>query len=315
MSEIMAGKDSICEELQALAPQAMVRADEPLAKRTTLRVGGRADVYVEPSSEEDLARVLQFCRERGVPILLLGRGSNLLIRDGGVRGVVICLAHPGFCAIDVFGRQLRCGGGAKLKAVSARAREALLTGLEFLEGIPGSVGGALRMNAGAMGCATFDLVKEVRFMDDLGRIHERDAARMNAVYRSCPLLKGCVALGATFQGEPASRELIERRSLECNQRRWQTQPKEPSAGCIFKNPSPAMTAGKAIDQAGLKGARVGGAVVSGVHANFIINDGGATARDVLDLIEMIRSRVRAERGLELHTEVEIIGEDISQESL
>ena len=311
MSEIMAEEGIIFDELRAELPGAIVRAGEPLAKRTTLRAGGRADVYVEPSSEDDLARVVQWCGQRGVPMMILGRGSNLLIRDGGIRGVVVCLAHPSFCRIEVFGRQLRCGAGAKLKEVSAKAREADLTGLEFLEGIPGSVGGALRMNAGAMGGATFDVVTQVRFMDDLGQIQERSAAGMNPVYRACPLLKTCIALGATLRGEPAARELIAARAREFNERRWRSQPKEPSAGCIFKNPSPALSAGQLIDEAGLKGARVGGAAVSGVHGNFIINEGTATARDVLELIELIRSRVKAARGIDLQTEVEIVGEDVS----
>ena len=267
----------------------MVRAGEPLAKRTTLRAGGVAEVYVEPSSEGDLARVVQICREREVPMMLLGRGSNLLIRDGGIRGVVVCLAHPCFCGIEVYGRQMRCGAGAKLKEVSLRAREAGLAGLEFLEGIPGSVGGALRMNAGAMGSATFGVVTQVRFMDDLGQLHELSAAGMTPGYRTCPLLKNCIALSATFRGEPAAREIIAARSEEFNQRRWRSQPKEPSAGCIFKNPSSALSAGQLIDQAGLKGARVGGASVSSVHANFIINDGSASARDILELIELIQS--------------------------
>jgi UDP-N-acetylenolpyruvoylglucosamine reductase len=311
MSEVMAEEELILDELRAELPGAVVLAGEPLAKRTTLRAGGRADVYVEPSSEAELACAVQICGERDAPVMILGRGSNLLIRDGGVRGVVICLAHSSFCGIEVFGRELRCGAGARLKEVSARAREAGLSGLEFLEGIPGSVGGALRMNAGAMGSATFDVVTQVRFMDDLGRIHERAAAEMNPVYRSCPLLKTCIALGATFQGRPAAREIIANRTREFNERRWRCQPKEPSAGCIFKNPSPALAAGALIDQAGLKGARVGGAAVSGVHANFIITDGTATARDVLELIELIRSRVKAARGIDLQTEVEIVGEDVA----
>jgi UDP-N-acetylenolpyruvoylglucosamine reductase len=134
---------------------------------------------------------------------------------------------------------------------------------------------------------------------------------MNPQYRSCPLLKTCIALEATFEGRPAAREIIAARAKEFSERRWRCQPKAPSAGCIFKNPSPALTAGALIDQAGLKGARVGGASVSGVHANFIITDGTATARDVLELIEKIRSRVKAARGIDLQTEVEIVGEDIS----
>jgi UDP-N-acetylenolpyruvoylglucosamine reductase len=209
----------------------------------------------------------------------------------------------------VFGRQLRCGAGARLKAVAAQARGADLSGLEFLEGIPGSVGGALRMNAGAMGGSTFAVVTQVRFMDEQGEIHERSAASMNAGYRTCPLLATCVALGATFVGEPAPKELITARADEFNQRRWRSQPKEPSAGCIFKNPSAALSAGKIIDEAGLKGLRIGGASVSSVHANFIINDGTATARDILELIETIRSRVKTSRGIELHTEVQVVGED------
>jgi UDP-N-acetylenolpyruvoylglucosamine reductase len=310
MSENMTGQELIFDQLRAELPGAVVLAGEPLAKRTTLRAGGRADVYVEPSSEDELESAVRICRVRNAPMMVLGRGSNLLIRDGGVRGVVICLAHPDFCRIEAFGRQLRCGAGARLKDVSARAREAGLTGLEFLEGIPGSVGGALRMNAGAMGSATFDLVTEVRFMDDLGQIHKRDAAGMNPGYRSCPLLKNCVALGATFEGRPAAAEIIAARTREFNERRWRCQPKEPSAGCIFKNPSPAIPAGLLIDQAGLKGARVGGASVSAVHANFIITDGAAAARDVLELIELIRARVKSARGIDLQTEVEIVGDDV-----
>ena len=312
MSNAILDSTPVIDELHALLPEALVRADEPLAKRTTLRAGGHADIYVEPSSEEELALLVRFCRKRGVPLMVLGRGSNLLIRDGGIRGVVICLAHPSFCAVEVLGRQLRCGAGAKLKAVAAQARESQLTGLEFLEGIPGSVGGALRMNAGAMGGATFDVVTHVRFMDDSGRAQERNAAGMGAEYRSCPPLKSLIALGATFRGEPASREVIAQRSREFNERRWQSQPKEPSAGCIFKNPSPTLAAGKVIDEAGLKGMRIGGASVSLAHANFIINDGAATAGDVVALIEAIQARVKAARGVELRTEVEIIGEEISR---
>jgi UDP-N-acetylenolpyruvoylglucosamine reductase len=311
MSEIMAAEELIIDQLRAALPGALVRADEPLAKRTTLRAGGRAEVYVEPSGEDDLARVVQICRGREVPMMLLGRGSNMLIRDGGIRGVVVCLAHASFCGIEVYGRQMRCGAGAKLKEVSVRAREAGLTGLEFLEGIPGSVGGALRMNAGAMGSATFGVVTQVRFMDELGQLRELSAAGMTPGYRTCPLLKNGIALAATFRGEPAAREIIAARSEEYNQRRWRSQPKEPSAGCIFKNPSSALSAGQLIDQAGLKDARVGGASVSPVHANFIINDGTATARDILELIEMIQSRVKTARGIELETEVQIVGEEVS----
>jgi UDP-N-acetylenolpyruvoylglucosamine reductase len=304
----MAKPSPIFEKLKTRLPRAVVRQDEPLAKRTTLRVGGCAEVYVEPSSEEDLARVLQTCGEERVPWMLLGRGSNLLIRDGGVGGVVICLAHPDFSLIELTGCDLRCGAGARLKAVAAKARAASLGGLEFLEGIPGCVGGALRMNAGAMGSATFDFVTQVRFMVASGQVWERNIAQVPVEYRACPLFKTNIALAATFRGRPDSAESIVQRTYTFNQKRWQSQPKDASAGCIFKNPSLTLAAGQLIDELGLKGTRRGGAAVSNVHGNFIVNDGSATAKDVLELIDFIKTRAKAERGIELREEVEIIGQ-------
>jgi len=298
----------IIEKLKTRLPQAAVRQDEPLAKRTTLRVGGCADIYVEPSSEEDLSRLIQICNEERVPFMLLGRGSNLLIRDSGIRGVVVCLAHPKFSFIEVKNHELYCGAGARLKVVAAKARESSLGGLEFLEGIPGGVGGALRMNAGAMGSATFERVTQVRFMDASGRIWERNVAEVPVEYRSCPLLKTNIALAAIFRGRPDSKQAIIKRSDEFNRKRWASQPKEPSAGCIFKNPSPTVSAGKLIDELGLKGTRRGGAVISTVHGNFIVNEGSATAREVVELIDFIKARAKTERGVELREEVEIIGE-------
>jgi UDP-N-acetylenolpyruvoylglucosamine reductase len=298
----------IFEQLKTRLPRSVVRRDEPLAKRTTLRVGGCAEVYVEPSSEEDLACVIQTCGEEGVSYMLLGRGSNLLIRDGGVGGVVICLAHADFCTIEVTDCDLRCGAGARLKAVAAKARAASLGGLEFLEGIPGWVGGALRMNAGAMGSATFEFVTQVRFMVASGQIWERNIAQVPIEYRACPLFKTNIALAATFRGRPDAAGSIAKRASAFNQKRWQSQPKESSAGCIFKNPSATVPAGKLIDELGLKGTRRGGAFVSGVHANFIVNDGSATASDVLELIDFIKTRAKTERGVELREEVEIIGQ-------
>ena len=295
------------QKLKTRLPRAVLRQDEPLAKRTTLRVGGCAEVYVEPASEAELAVVLEVCREGSVPWMLLGRGSNLLIRDGGVAGVVIGLAHPDFSAIEVSSCDLRSGAGARLKAVAAKARAASLGGLEFLEGIPGSVGGALRMNAGAMGSATFEFVTQVRFMDSSGQVLERNIAQVPVEYRACPLFKTHIALAANFRGRPDSPEAIARRADTFNQKRWSSQPKESSAGCIFKNPS-TIAAGKLIEELGLKGTCRGGASVSKVHGNFIVNDGSATAEDVLALIDLIKTRAKAERGVELHEEVEIIGQ-------
>jgi UDP-N-acetylenolpyruvoylglucosamine reductase len=292
----------------AVSAATVLRPDESLAKRTTLRVGGSADFYVEPASEAELAALLQICARRGLPFTMLGRGSNLLIRDGGIRGLVICLAHPDFSRIEVAGYRMHCGAGAKLKLVSTEAKRRQLTGLEFLEGIPGTVGGALRMNAGAMGGWMFDVVESIRYMDYSGIAQEQPAAQVKVEYRSCPLLKENIALGAVLKGHPAAKEVVEKRMKTFSEKRWESQPAAPSAGCIFKNPG-TIPAGKLIDELGLKGLRVGDAVVSQEHGNFIINDGEARAKDVLELIEMIRQRVRAERGLELETEVEIVGED------
>jgi UDP-N-acetylenolpyruvoylglucosamine reductase len=290
-----------------LSPEAVVRHNEPLAKRTTLRVGGPADVYLEPASEEDLAKAMKFCGERKLPFFVLGRGSNLLVRDGGFRGLAICLAQPHFSRIEVLGQRLCCGAGAKLKAVAVEARRNSLAGLEFLEGIPGSVGGALRMNAGAMGSAMSEVLESVRLMDFCGNVQERTARELEVGYRNCPTLRTHIALGVVLRGQPGPREAIECRMNEFSRKRWQSQPAAPSAGCVFKN-LPQIPAGKLIDELGLKGTRVGGASVSVEHGNFIVNDGTATARDVLELVELIRSRARIERGVELETEVEIIGE-------
>lgn len=291
-----------------LSTDSVVRADEPLAKRTTLRVGGPADVYVEPASDEDLALVLDYCARARERVFVLGRGSNLLVRDGGFRGVVICLAHPHFSRVEVAGDRLWCGAGAKLKQVSVEAKRHGLSGVEFLEGIPGSVGGALRMNAGAMGGSTFDAVESMRFMNLRGQIFEKPGREIEVHYRGCPLLKDHIALDALFRCSHAPREEIEKRMNAFSKKRWTSQPPAPSAGCIFKNP-PTIAAGRLVDELGLKGMRVGGAVVSQEHGNFIINDGQATARDVLELIEQIKQHAQAERGVALHVEVEIVGED------
>ena len=305
----MLSGNQIASELAGLISlSTVIVRDEPLAKHTTLRVGGRADVFIEPASETDLAGVVKYCRRRHLPFFVMGRGSNLLVRDGGFRGVVISLSQPAFRRITVTGENLHCGAGAKLKNVAVEAKRAGLSGVEFLEGIPGSVGGALRMNAGAMGGATFDAVESATLMDLDGAVRRWLRKDMAVEYRHCDLLKTHVALNAVFRCQPAPREEIEKRMQEFSEKRWATQPAAPSAGCLFKNPA-AIPAGKLIDELGLKGTRVGGAVVSRQHGNFIVNDGGATARDILELIELLKQSAKKGRGIELQTEVEIIGED------
>jgi UDP-N-acetylenolpyruvoylglucosamine reductase len=271
-------------------------------------VGGPADVFVEPASEQDLSTVLGFCAQRGEKHFVLGRGSNLLVRDGGFRGIVISLVHPSFSRIEIDGERLRCGAGARLKNVAVEAKRHALTGVEFLEGIPGSVGGALRMNAGAMGGTTFDAVASIRVMDQRGVAMDLLPGEFAVEYRCCPMLKTRVALGAVFKCRQSTRAEVEQRMNAFSQKRWATQPAAPSAGCMFKNPA-TCPAGRLIDELGLKGTRVGGAVVSQEHGNFIVNDGEATAHDVLELIAVLKAHAKTERGIELQTEVEIIGED------
>jgi UDP-N-acetylenolpyruvoylglucosamine reductase len=301
-------KIGLAEALAArLSSAALVKRDEPMARHTTLRIGGPADVYVEPASEADLAAILKFCGERGVKFFTLGRGSNLLVRDGGFRGVAIGLAHPHFCRIEVDGTRLRCGAGAKQKSVAVEAKRHGLSGVEFLEGIPGSVGGGLRMNAGAMGSATFDVVESVRVMDFSGNARELSPREMAVEYRGCATLKNHIALAAVFRCVSAPRAEIEARMKAFSEKRWRSQPAAPSAGCMFKNPA-ALPAGKLIDELGLKGTRFGGARVSREHGNFLVNDGGATAQNVVELMEFLRAKIKAERGIDLHAEIEMMGE-------
>jgi len=305
--------EQMANELGRLVSSAtIVRCHEPLARRTTLRVGGPADLLVEPAGEDDLSAVLCFCVQRSLDFFVLGRGSNLLVRDGGFRGLVISLAHPNFSLVVLEGERLRCGAGAKLKQVAVEAKRAGLSGVEFLEGIPGSVGGALRMNAGAMGSETFNVVESVRVMSFQGKTRDLKREEVETHYRSCPLLKQHIALGAVFKCTMAPREEIEQRMNQFSRKRWDSQPAAASAGCMFKNPA-TIPAGRLIEELGLKGLRVGGAMVSLEHGNFLVNDGTATAKDVVELIAQLKQRALDERGIELHTEVEIVGEDLLPE--
>lgn len=281
------------------------RRHEPMAKHTTLRVGGLADLYVEPVSETELARILQHCNHHEIACLVIGRGSNLLIMDAGFRGVVLCLAHPAFAHIAAEGSRLRCGAGARLRTIILEAKRHSLGGFEFLEGIPGSLGGALSVNAGAMGTSIFQIVESIRTMDHSGSIQDFAPSELQYSYRRCPSLREQVVLSAVLQGNPTDQETIVHTLAAFSEKRWNTQPAAPSAGCVFRNP-PSIPAGKLIDELGFKGTRVGGALVSEVHANFIVNTGSATATDVLDLIRIIQDRARLQRGIELETEVVIV---------
>ena len=298
------------DTLRTVLPEGCgLHREEPLAKRTTLRVGGPADLLIEPDSENSLRVAIELCGQLEVPWCVIGRGSNLVVRDGGVRGAVFVLSHPFFCRIESQPGRIYAGAGVRLKAIAVAARQAGIGGMEFLEGIPGSLGGALRMNAGAMGRWTFDAVERLRYLSAEGEILDVEGTTVQADYRNCPLLRRGVALAAILRGELADPETVRGKMDAYSKKRWASQPNQPSAGCTFKNPSATLPAGRLIDELGLKSLSVGGARVSDVHANFLVNDGSATARDVLQLMDLVRNRVREQKGIELHPEVEIIGED------
>jgi UDP-N-acetylenolpyruvoylglucosamine reductase len=221
---------------------------------------------------------------------------------------VVVHPHGGdFEKIDVNGCEITAGAGVKLRQVAYAARSANLGGFEWMEGIPGTVGGGLRMNAGAMGAQTFENVARVRYLDAEGNSYVKTRNELEVFYRRFPLLEKNFAVSATFCGQPAEREQIDARLRESQEKRRTTQPVAKSAGCIFKNPA-TIPAGKLVDELGLKNSRVGNARVSRVHGNFIVNDGNATSSEVLELIEDIKSVARKKRGIELETEVEIVGE-------
>jgi UDP-N-acetylmuramate--alanine ligase len=306
--EILAADLVIAERLKDIVgEEGDVRLYEPLSKHTTLRVGGPAQFWVEPRSEQAFAELIRFCRDEHLPLFAIGRGSNLLVRDGGVRGVVV---HPRggiFDKIELDGCEITAGAGVKLRQIAYAARAASLGGLEWMEGIPGAVGGALRMNAGAMGAQTFENVKRLRYLDAGGNPRVKNRDELEVFYRRFPLLETNFAVSATFRGQPAERAEIDTRLRASQEKRRTTQPIAKSAGCIFKNPA-SIPAGKLVDELGLKNLRVGNARVSQVHGNFIVNDGNATAAEILQLIENIKSVARKSRGVELETEVEIVGE-------
>jgi len=307
-ASLLAKDVALLDELQTVMGHGTIKLYEPLAKHTTMRVGGPAQFWAEPETEEAFARLVRFCTLREIPLFVMGRGSNLLVRDGGIRGVVVHLARGEFKVIEVREGQISAGVGVKQKELAYAARDAQIGGFEWFEGIPGNVGGALRMNAGAMGGETFKQVVSVRYIDPHGHFYMKTPAEMDVHYRHCGTLQKNFAVSATFVGHPSTPEEIEKLLEASTQKRRTSQPRESSAGCIFKNPE-QCPAGKLVDELGLKGARVGGAKVSEIHGNFIVNDGGATAADVLAVIDQVKQTALAQRGITLETEVQIVGEE------
>ncbi len=295
--------------LKAAMPELRGRmiAGASLADITWFRVGGAAEVLFTPADESDLAYALQRI-PADIPVFVIGLGSNLLVRDGGVPGVVIRLGR-GFGDVRAEpGHRIRTGTAVPDAKVARAAADAGIAGLAFYRGIPGSIGGALRMNAGAHGTETKDVLIAARAVDRQGNIHELTLADMKFTYRHCGIPEHWIFTEALYQGTPGNPADILKAMDEVAEYREKHQPiKERTGGSTFKNP-PGHSAWKLVDAAGMRGYRVGGAKVSEMHCNFLINDQGATGEDVETLGETVRARVNATSGIELNWEIIRLGE-------
>ena len=300
--------DQMLTALRGFARDDQIRLDEPMSRRTTFRVGGPADVFFLPESAEQLVKALDAARDAHVPAVVIGNGSNLLVRDKGIRGLVIALGE-GFSGINVDGEVIEAQAGASLAKLASAAQAAGLSGLEFASGIPGTLGGGCAMNAGAYGGQLCDVLIDARVLLD-GELRTLTRDDMQMGYRtSLPLRAGGIVVSARFALTPDDPGAILERMKALNARRRDKQPLNlPSAGSTFKRPE-GHFAGALIEGAGLKGRRVGGAQVSEKHAGFIVNAGGATAADILALIEIVQDAVQARSGVRLEMEVRVLGEE------
>lgn len=285
-----------------------VFTDEPMKQHTTFKIGGPADYFLVPESGEEAGEIIKICKQTDIPYFILGNGSNLLVGDGGYRGVVIQI-YRNMSAVTTEGTIITAQAGALLSSVAAVAKNASLTGFEFAGGIPGTVGGAAVMNAGAYGGEMKDVLVEVTVMDADGNIFTIPAEKMELGYRTSIIKKaGYIVLEAKIRLEEGNQEAIRERMKELTIQRTTKQPLEfPSAGSTFKRPE-GYFAGKLVMDSGLRGYQVGGARVSEKHCGFVINAGGATAKDVRTLMENVRDIVYKKYGVTLEPEVKFLGE-------
>lgn len=288
--------------------EADIKIDENLSQYVNFKVGGPADILLKPKSKEQLLESIKVCMDNNIPFYVIGNGSNLLVLDGGFRGVVILLTDINNITID--GDRVIAECGAMLKSVSDKAVASSLTGFEFACGIPGTVGGAVFMNAGAYDGCMSDIIESADVINEKGEFLTLTNEELDLGYRSSIVMKrGYVVLSATFKLTKGETKTISDLVKDLTLKRESKQPLEyPSAGSTFKRPE-GYFAGKLIQDAGLKGFSIGGATVSEKHSGFVINKGGATAKDILDLIKYIQDEVKKQFGVELHTEVRIIGEE------
>lgn len=297
------------QKLEKLVPDTIIKYDEPMKKHTSFKVGGPADILVLPSTIEDIKKVINLCIDMNIDYFVMGNGSNLVVKDGGFRGVIIKLMQLNRIVVD--GTTVTAECGSLLSQVASEALKYSLHGVEFASGIPGSVGGAVAMNAGAYGPEIKDILEWAEVLDCQGNILKLSNPEMMLGYRdSIVQRKNYVVLSACFKLEEGDSEAIKNRMMELNKRRADKQPLTyPSAGSTFKRPE-GYYAAKLIDDSGLKGRTCGGAQVSEKHSGFIINTGDATAKDILDLIQIVKDTVKEKYNVNIEPEIKIIGEDI-----
>lgn len=295
-------------DLRSFLTDDHVKVDEPLYLHTLTKMGGPADIFVAPTTEEEIAFTVKYAYKNNIPLLLLGNGSNMVVRDGGFRGIV--LTFKGLRAIRIEGTRVYAQGGANIKEVSKAVAAKQLTGFEFACGIPGSIGGAMAMNAGAYGGEIKDVIKQATVLSREGDLLILSKEELGLGYRKSIITKeGYYVLSAEFDLEVGNPMVIDAKMSELTYQRETKQPLEfPSAGSVFKRP-PGNFAGKLIQDSGLQGKGFGGAEVSTKHAGFIVNKNNATANDYIKTIEMVKETVFNNFGIDLELEVKIVGED------
>ena len=296
------------DKLNNVIAKDSILIDEPMSRHTTFRVGGPADFFVTPKTKEDVRDVIRVCKEVGMPYYIIGNGSNLLVSDAGYRGVIVQI-YKEMNEVKVEGDLVKAQAGALLSGIAAKALGAELSGFEFASGIPGTIGGACVMNAGAYGGEMKDIVQNVTVLTREGEIRKLEKEELGFGYRASVIKdRGYVVLGAELMLVPGDKEEILARMQELKNKRVEKQPLEyPSAGSAFKRPE-GYFAGKLVMDAGLSGYAVGGAKVSEKHCGFLINAGGATASDVMELIRQIQAKVKEQFGVQLEPEIQFLGE-------
>lgn len=301
-------KNKILKDLSELISQEKILIDEKMSKHTCFKIGGPADFYIKPTEIEDLKKILPYLKENKIPTIILGNGSNMLVKDNGIRGVVIEIGDS-FNKIEINNNKVKAYSGIKLSALSKQILKKELKGFEFANGIPGTLGGAVAMNAGAYGGEMKDVISKVEVIDFEGNLLEFTNQEMEFNYRKSKITnKNLIVVSATLELEKGKFEEIKAQIDDYTNRRRTKQPLEfPSAGSTFKRPKEGY-ASKLIEDSGLKGLTVGGAKVSEKHSGFIINFDNATAQDVLDLIEKVKEKVNEKFNIQLEEEVKIIGE-------